>query len=46
MATTVLSVFNLRKTYHLVPIFDGVNHPNDTGGLARRIGTLRFIRTS
>jgi hypothetical protein len=26
-----------------VPVFDGVNHPNDTGGLARRIGTLRFI---
>jgi hypothetical protein len=29
-----------------VPVFDGVNHPNDTGGLARRIGTLRFIPAS
>jgi hypothetical protein len=29
-----------------VPVFDGVNHPNDTGGLARRIGTLRFIPSS
>ena len=27
-----------------VPVFDGVNHPNDAGGVARRIGTLRFIR--
>lgn len=26
-----------------VPVFDGVNHPNDTGGTARRIGTLRFV---
>jgi hypothetical protein len=26
-----------------VPVLDGVNHPNDAGGLARRIGTLRFI---
>ena len=26
-----------------VPVFDGVNHPNDTGGMARRIGTLRFV---
>jgi hypothetical protein len=26
-----------------VPVFDGVNHPNDTGGPARQIGTLRFI---
>jgi hypothetical protein len=25
-----------------VPVFDGVNHPKDTGGTARRIGTLRF----
>jgi hypothetical protein len=29
-----------------VPVFDGVNHPNDTGGLARRTGTLQFIPTS
>lgn len=29
-----------------VPVFDGVNHPNDAGGLARRIGTLRFIPNS
>lgn len=26
-----------------VPVMDGVNHPNDTGGPARRAGVLRFI---
>ena len=26
-----------------VPVFDGVNHPNDGGGQLRRAGTLRFI---
>ena len=26
-----------------VPVMDGVNHPNDTGGQARRAGTLRFV---
>jgi hypothetical protein len=26
-----------------VPVFDGVNHPTDTGAPARQIGTLRFI---
>lgn len=26
-----------------VPVFDGVNHPNDNGGSARQAGTLRFI---
>jgi hypothetical protein len=26
-----------------VPVFDGVNHPNDAGGQLRRAGTLRFI---
>jgi hypothetical protein len=26
-----------------VPVMDGINHPNDTGGLARQAGTLRFI---
>lgn len=26
-----------------VPVLDGVNHPNDTGGAVRRVGTLRFI---
>ncbi|MDE0945553.1 MAG: GFA family protein [Sphingobium sp.] len=26
-----------------VPVFDGVNHPNDNGGSVRRAGTLRFI---
>jgi len=26
-----------------VPVTDGVNHPNDTGGPARRAGTLRFL---
>ncbi|UZK70436.1 GFA family protein [Sphingomonas sp. S1-29] len=26
-----------------VPVLDGVRHPNDTGGPARRAGTLRFI---
>lgn len=25
-----------------VPVMDGVNHPCDTGGKARRAGTLRF----
>lgn len=25
-----------------VPVMDGVNHPNDTGGPARLAGTLRF----
>jgi hypothetical protein len=25
-----------------VPVMDGVDHPNDTGGLARIAGTLRF----
>jgi hypothetical protein len=28
-----------------VPVADGVNHPNDTGGSSRRAGTLRFIPT-
>lgn len=26
-----------------VPVMDGVNHPNDTGGPGRVAGTLRFI---
>ncbi|MEX3947762.1 GFA family protein [Paraburkholderia sp. EG287B] len=26
-----------------VPVMDGVNHPNDTGGTARLAGTVRFI---
>lgn len=26
-----------------VPVVDGVNHPNDTGGTARWAGTLRYI---
>ncbi len=26
-----------------VPVMDGINHPNDTGGPARRAGTLRFV---
>lgn len=26
-----------------VPVTDGINHPNDTGGPARLAGTLRFI---
>lgn len=26
-----------------VPVLDGVNHPNDTGGHTRQAGTLRFI---
>ncbi len=25
-----------------VPVVDGVNHPNDTGGPTRLVGTLRF----
>lgn len=32
--------------FHEVPVFDGVNHPNDTGGPARLAGTLRFIPAS
>jgi hypothetical protein len=28
-----------------VPVMDGVNHPNDTGGPARLAGVLRFIPT-
>ena len=28
-----------------VPVMDGINHPNDTGGGARRAGLLRFIPT-
>jgi hypothetical protein len=27
-----------------VPVFDGVNHPNDAHGITRLAGTLRFIR--
>ena len=27
-----------------VPVLDGMNHPNDTGGPTRRVGTLKFIR--
>ncbi len=27
-----------------VPVLNGVNHPNDTGGPAERLGTLRFDR--
>ncbi len=26
-----------------VPVVDGINHPNDTGGASRLAGTLRFI---
>ncbi len=26
-----------------VPVMDGINHPNDTGGPTRRAGTLRFV---
>lgn len=29
-----------------VPVMDSVNHPNDTGGPARRAGTLRFETAS
>lgn len=28
--------------FEAVPVMDGVNHPNDTGGPARRAGTLRY----
>ena len=28
-----------------VPVADGVNHPNDTGGTTRLAGTLRFVPT-
>jgi hypothetical protein len=26
-----------------IPVVDGVNHPNDTGGSSRLAGTLRFV---
>ena len=29
--------------FEAVPVTDGVHHPNDTGGPARRAGTLRFV---
>jgi hypothetical protein len=29
-----------------VPVFDGVQHPNDTGGPVKRAGTLRFERAN
>ncbi len=29
-----------------IPVVDGVNHPNDTGGPADQVGTLRFIPTA
>jgi hypothetical protein len=29
-----------------VPVWDGVQHPNDTGGVARRAGTLRFEQSN
>lgn len=29
-----------------VPVLDGVHHPNDFGGVARRAGMLRFIPAS
>src|SRR4051812_21185294 len=38
MATTVLSVFNLRKTYHLVPIFDGVSFQLNAGEKVALVG--------
>ena len=25
-----------------VPVWDGVNHPTDNGGVSRRVGTLKF----
>lgn len=28
--------------FHVVPVVDGVNHPNDNGGQQRLAGTLRF----
>jgi hypothetical protein len=33
-----VSPFDFRQ----VPVLDGVNHPNDTGGPAKLVGTLRF----
>jgi len=38
MATTVLSVFNLRKTFHLVPIFDGVGFQLNEGEKVALVG--------
>jgi hypothetical protein len=26
-----------------VPVLDGMNHPNDNGGVVRRAGTLCFV---
>lgn len=28
-----------------VPVLDGVNHPNDTGGTSRQVGMLRYARS-
>lgn len=28
-----------------VPVYDGVNHPTDSGGKLRQAGTLKFIKT-
>jgi hypothetical protein len=27
-----------------VPVLDGINHPSDSGGAARTLGTLKFVR--
>ncbi len=29
-----------------IPVLDGVNHPNDTGGALRQTGILRFVSTA
>jgi hypothetical protein len=28
-----------------VPVWDGINHPNDNQGVSRRVGTLKFEPT-
>ncbi|MGI8588519.1 MAG: ribosomal protection-like ABC-F family protein [Chloroflexia bacterium] len=38
MPTTVLSVFNLRKTFHLVPIFDGITFQLNEGEKVALVG--------
>jgi ATP-binding cassette, subfamily F, member 3 len=38
MANTVLSVFNLKKTYHLVPIFEGISFQLNEGEKVALVG--------
>lgn len=37
-----VSPFDFKK----VPVTDGINHPSDTGGVARQAGVLRYFPTA